>query len=47
MRVIDNTAVHMKIPSIELGHLVGHIERCEVLRDDGKFAEVMVYWGIK
>jgi len=37
----------MKIPSNELGHLVGHIERCEVLRDDGKFAEVMVYWGIK
>jgi SNF2 family DNA or RNA helicase len=47
MQVIDNTAVHMKIPSNELGHLVGHIERCEVLRDDGKFAEVMVYWGIK
>ena len=47
MQVIDNTAVHMKIPSNELGHLVGHIERCEVLKDDGKFAEVMVYWGIK
>lgn len=37
----------MKIPSNELSHLVGHIEKCEVLRDDGKFAEVMVYWGIK
>jgi len=47
MQVIDNTAVHMKIPSNELGHLVGHIDRCEVLRDDGKFAEVMVYWGIQ
>jgi SNF2 family DNA or RNA helicase len=47
MQVIDNTAVHMKIPSNELSHLVGHIEKCEVLRDDGKFAEVMVYWGIK
>ena len=47
MQVIDNTAVHMKIPSHQLNHLVGHIEKCEVLRDDGKFAEVMVYWGIQ
>ena len=47
MQVIDNTAVHMKIPSHQLNHLVGHIEKCEVLRDDGNFAEVMVYWGIQ
>jgi len=47
MQVIDNTAVHMKIPSEELSHLVGHIERCEVLSDNGKQAEVLVYLGIK
>ena len=37
----------MKIPSEQLGYLVGHIEKCEVLNNDGKFAEVMVYWGIQ
>ena len=47
MQVIDNTAVHMVIPSHQLGYLVGHIERCEVLSDDGKQAEVLVYLGIK
>ena len=47
MQVIDNTAVHMVIPSDQLRYLVGHIEKCEVLSDDGKTAEVMVYWGIK
>ena len=47
MQVIDNTAVHMVIPSEELGHLVGHIEKCEVLSDNGKQAEVLIYLGIK
>ena len=37
----------MVIPSHQLGYLVGHIERCEVLSDDGKQAEVLVYLGIK
>jgi len=47
MQVIDNTAVHLKVPSHQLNYLVGHIERCEVLSDDGKFVEVLVYLGIK
>ena len=36
----------MVIPSGDLSYLVGHIEKCEVLRNDGKSAEVLVYWGI-
>jgi len=47
MVVIDNTAVHMLIPSEQLDYLVGHIERCEVLSNNGKQAEVLVYWGIQ
>jgi len=47
MEVIENTAVRMVIPSNQVSLLVGHIERCEVLRDDGRSAEVLVYWGIE
>lgn len=36
----------MVIPSYQIDLLVGHIEKCEVLSDDGKSAEVLVYWGI-
>jgi SNF2 family DNA or RNA helicase len=37
----------MLIPSEQLDYLVGHIERCEVLSNNGKQAEVLVYWGIQ
>jgi SNF2 family DNA or RNA helicase len=47
MEVIDNTAVRMTIPTEQLGHLVGHIEKCEVLNDNGTQAEVLIYLGIK
>ena len=46
MDVVDDVAVRMVIPSSDLQFLVGHIDRCEVLRDDGDTAEVVVYWGI-
>ena len=47
MEVIEKTAVRMVVPSNELRYLVGHIEKCEVLRDDGESAEVLIYWGIE
>jgi SNF2 family DNA or RNA helicase len=47
MQVIQDTAVHMVIPSTDLQFLVGHIDRCEVLSDDGKQASVVVYWGVE
>jgi SNF2 family DNA or RNA helicase len=46
MNVVEDTVVHMVIPSSELQFLVGHIDRCEVLKDDGTNAEVAVYWGV-
>ncbi len=46
MEVIEKTAVHMVVPSDQVGLFVGHIEKCEVLRDDGKSAEILIYWGI-
>ena len=36
----------MVIPSYQVSLLVGHIEKCEVLKDDGTSAELLVYWGI-
>ena len=46
MEVIDKTAVRMVIPSGDLSYLVGHIEKFEILSDNGESADVLVYWGI-
>jgi len=46
MDVVDDVVVRMVIPSTDLQFLVGHIDRCEVLKNDGETAEVAVYWGI-
>lgn len=46
MEVIDKTAVRMVIPSGDLNYLVGHIEKFEILSDNGESADVLVYWGI-
>lgn len=46
MNVVEDTAIHMYIPSSDVQFLVGHIDRVEVLSDDGDQAEVMVYWGL-
>ena len=36
----------MHIPSKDVQFLVGHIDRVEVLSDDGIHAEIVVYWGL-
>lgn len=46
MNVVEDTAVHMHIPSSDVKYLVSHIDKIEVLNDDGNQAEVMVYWGL-
>ena len=47
MNVVEDTIVHMTVPSSDLQFLVGHIDRVEVLKDDGNNAEVAVYWGLE
>ena len=47
MKVVQDTAVHMIIPSTDLQFIVGHIDKCEVLSDDGEQASVLVYWGVE
>ena len=47
MRVVQDTAVHMVIPSEDLQFLLGHLDRVEVLSDTNGQASVMVYWGME
>ena len=46
MNVVQDTAVHMHIPSSDVKFLVSHLDKVEVLKDDGQQAEVLVYWGL-
>ena len=46
MKVVQDTVVHMIIPSNDVSLLVGHVDRVEVLSDDGHTASVVVYWGL-
>jgi SNF2 family DNA or RNA helicase len=47
MVVVEDTAVHLSIPSSDLKYIVGYIHKYEVLKDDGKNAELLVYWGLE
>jgi SNF2 family DNA or RNA helicase len=46
MVIVEDTAVHLSVPSADLKFIVGYIDKCEVLKDDGVNAELLVYWGI-
>ena len=46
MNVIQDTAVHMHLPSKDVDTLLRSTDRVEILNDDGKQAEVVVYWGL-
>jgi len=45
--ILDDTAVRFTLPSSEVAYLVKHIEKCEVISDNGTQADVVVYWGIE
>jgi SNF2 family DNA or RNA helicase len=47
MVVVEDTAVHLSIPSSDLKYIVGYIHKYEVLKDNGKNAELLVYWGLE
>lgn len=46
MKIVEDAAVHLSLPSSDLKYLVGHIDKCKVLKDDGVNAELLVYWGL-
>lgn len=47
MNVVDDVAVRMQIPSGDIKHLTNHLEKIEVLADNGSHADVVVYWGLE
>lgn len=47
MEIVDGQAVKFSIPSDRVSFIENYIERSEVLSDDGKNAEMLVYWGIE
>jgi len=47
MQILENTAVRFSIKSELVPHITDYIEKSEVLADNGHYAEMLVYWGIK
>jgi SNF2 family DNA or RNA helicase len=47
MQIVEETAVRFSIKSELVPHITNYIEKSEVLSDNGHYADVMVYWGIK
>jgi SNF2 family DNA or RNA helicase len=47
VEIVDNQAVKITVKSDEVNLITDYIEKSEVLEDDGKQADVLVYWGIE
>lgn len=47
MEIVDGQAVRFSIPSDKVSSIENYVERSEVLKDDGKNAEMLVYWGLE
>jgi SNF2 family DNA or RNA helicase len=47
MQILENTAVRFSIKSELVPHITDYIEKSEVLADNGHYADMLVYWGIK
>ena len=46
MHIVEQSAVRFRIRSDLVPVVTEGLEKCEVLADDGKTAEMLVYWGI-
>jgi SNF2 family DNA or RNA helicase len=47
VEIVNQQAVKFKIQSDRVSLVTNYIDKCEVLEDDGKQAEMLVYWGLK
>lgn len=47
MEIVEDMAVRFSIESNKVPFITQYLERAEVLSDDGKTADVLVYWGIE
>lgn len=46
MEIVEDTVVRFQISSDRIPDITNYIEKSEVLNDDGRTAEMAVYWGI-
>ena len=47
MEIVENEVVKFSVPSDRANLITNYLERSQVLSDDGKNAELLVYWGIE
>jgi len=47
VEIVENEVVKFSIPSDRANLITGYLEKSQVLSDDGKNAELLVYWGIE
>ena len=47
MEIVENVAVKFKMPSDKIELVTDHLEKSEVLNNNGQIAEMAVYWGIE
>jgi hypothetical protein len=45
VEIIEGQAVRFTMPSDRVNLITDYIEKSELLKDDGKEAEVLVYWA--
>jgi SNF2 family DNA or RNA helicase len=47
VEIVENEVVKFSVPSDRANLITNYLERSQVLSDDGKNAELLVYWGIE
>ena len=47
MQIVDDLALKFVVSKDDSKYIKRHIERCEVLRENDRHAELLVYWGIQ
>jgi hypothetical protein len=47
VNIVEDQAVRFKIESSKVSLITDYLERSQVLEDNGKEADVLVYWGIE
>ncbi len=47
MEIVENEVVKFSVPSDKANLITNYLEKSQVLSDDGKNAELLVYWGIE
>ena len=47
MKIVENEVVKFSVPSDKASLITNYLEKSQVLSDDGKNAELLVYWGIE